>query len=209
MSTTNKSAHRLTITLALPRSVPALIVMALNIQKKMTGNTNLPAPIPTLAQFAAAVADLQVAETAALRREKGAATLRNEKRTVVVGMIQQLRSYIQSVADLDGTNAASIIESAGLAVRKAPTRKARVFHAKQGPVSGSADVIAPSAARRSSYEWQYSTDGGKTWLPLPPTLQAKTSIAGLLPGSAAEFKYRAVTRTGAEDWSPAVSLLIQ
>jgi hypothetical protein len=44
---------------------------------------------------------------------------------------------------------------------------------------------------------------------LPPTLQAKTSVAGLMPGSTAEFKYRAVTRTGAEDWSPAVSLTIQ
>jgi hypothetical protein len=124
-------------------------------------------------------------------------------------MIQQLRSYIQSVADLDGTNAASIIESAGVSLRKPSARKPRVFHAKPGPVSGTADVIAASAARRASYEWQYSTDGGKTWVMLPPTLQAKTSIAGLTPGSTAEFKYRAVTRTGADDWSPAVSLTIQ
>jgi hypothetical protein len=208
MSTANRAAHRLTVTLGLPKNVPALIVVARNIEKKMTGNTNFPAPIPTLAAFGAAIADLQAAEGAALRREKGAATLRNEKRTVVIGMIQQLRSYIQSVADLDGTNAASIIESAGVAIRKTPTRTARVFHAKPGGVSGSADIVAPSAARRSSYEWQYSSDGGKTWLTLPPTLQAKTSIAGLTPGSTAEFKYRPVTRTGADDWSPAVSLLI-
>jgi hypothetical protein len=39
--------------------------------------------------------------------------------------------------------------------------------------------------------------------------QAKTSIAGLTPGSSAEFKYRAVTKTGADDWSTAVSLTVQ
>ncbi len=44
---------------------------------------------------------------------------------------------------------------------------------------------------------------------LPPTLQAKTSIAGLTPGSSAEFKYRAVTKTGAAYWSPAASLTVQ
>jgi hypothetical protein len=209
MSTTNKIAHRLLATLGLPKPVPALLVVAQNIQKKMTGNPSFPTPIPTLAEFGTAIADLQSAETLALGRAKGAVTLRNEKRTVVVGMIQQLRTYVQSVADLDGTNAASIITSAGFAVRKTPTRTARVFHAAPGPVSGAAAIVAPSAGRRASYEWQYSTDGGKTWLTLPPTLQAKTSIAGLTPGSSAEFKYRAVTKTGADDWSTAVSLTVQ
>jgi hypothetical protein len=41
------------------------------------------------------------------------------------------------------------------------------------------------------------------------TLQAKTTIAGLVPGSTAQFKYRAVTRTGEGDWSQPVSLLVQ
>jgi hypothetical protein len=209
MSTTNKIAHRLLATLGLPKPVPAFIVVAQNIEKKMTGNPTFPSPIPTLAAFGTAINDLQAAETLALGRAKGAVALRNEKRTVVVGMIQQLRSYVQSVADLDGTNAASIITSAGFAFRKTPTRPPRVFHAKPGPVSGTADIVAPSAARRASYEWQYSTDGGKTWVTLPPTLQAKTSIAGLTPGSSAEFKYRAVTKTGAADWSPAVSFTVQ
>jgi hypothetical protein len=209
MSTTNKIAHRLIAVLGLPKPVPALLVVAQNIQKKMTGNPSFPTPIPTLAEFGTAIGDLQAAETLALGRAKGAVTLRNEKRTVVVGMMQQLRTYVQSVADLDGTNAASIITSAGFAVRKTPTRTARVFHAAPGTVSGTADIVAPSAARRASYEWQYSTDGGKTWLTLPPTLQAKTSIAGLTPGSSAEFKYRAVTKTGADDWSTSVSLTIR
>jgi hypothetical protein len=81
MSTTNKIAHRLLATLGLPRPVPALLVVAQNIQKRMTGNPSFPSPIPTLAELGTAINDLQSAETLALGRAKGAVTLRNEKRS--------------------------------------------------------------------------------------------------------------------------------
>jgi hypothetical protein len=209
MSTTTKSTHRVTVTLALPKSAPALIVYAQGIVKRMTANASFPAPTPPLTTVTAAIDDLQAAETAALARTKGAATARNDKRKVLVGVLQQVRSYIQSVADTDGVNAASIIESAGVAVRKKATRHARTFIAKPGRVSGEAMVTAAVAARRASYEWEYSTDGGKSWIAAPPTLQAKATIDGLAPGSTVQFKYRAVTRTGADDWSQPVSLTIQ
>ena len=93
-------------------------------------------------------------------------------------------------------------------MRKTPTRRARAFAAKPGPVSGVAKVVAEAAARRAAYEWQYSVDGGKTWVAAPPTLQAKTTIAGFVPGTSAQFKYRAVTKTAAGDWSQPVSLLV-
>ena len=81
--------------------------------------------------------------------------------------------------------------------------------ARAGLLSGTASLVTASAAGRASYEWQYSTDAGKTWLLLPPTLQAKTSVSGLQAGTVVQFRNRAVTKTGASDWSPAVSLLIQ
>jgi hypothetical protein len=71
-----------------------------------------------------------------------------------------------------------------------------------------AKVTAAAASRRASYEWQYSNDGGKTWITAPVTLQAKTTIAGLVPGSTVQFKYRAVTKTGEADWSQPLSLLV-
>jgi hypothetical protein len=71
-----------------------------------------------------------------------------------------------------------------------------------------AKVIAVAAARRAAYDWQYSSDGGKTWTTAPSTLQAKTTVAGLVPGSTVHFKFRAVTKTGEEDWSQPVSLMV-
>jgi hypothetical protein len=65
-----------------------------------------------------------------------------------------------------------------------------------------------AAALRASYEWESSVDGGKTWTPAPPTLQAKTDISGLPAGTVVQFRFRAVTKTGATDWSQVTSLLV-
>jgi hypothetical protein len=208
MATTTKSTHRSTVTLMLPKSVPALIVYAQGVVKRMTGNSSFPNPTPTLAVITTAIDDLRAAETAALARTKGAVAARDEKRTALVALLQQLRAHIQATADRDATNGVSIIESAGVAVRKTATRHARAFAAKPGPVSGVANVVAASAARRASYEWQYSADGGKTWIAAPATLQAKTKVSGLAQGATVQFKYRAVTKTGQGDWSQVVSLVV-
>jgi hypothetical protein len=208
MTDATKSARRPTIALALPKSVPALISYAQGIVKRMTGNPSVPNPTPTLAAVVAAIGELQTAESAAQSRIKGAVVARNDKRMALVGVLQQLRGHIQAIADADPTNAASIIESTGVAVRKTPTRHARSFTAKPGPVSGAAKVVAQVAARRAAYDWHYSVDGGKTWIAAPSTLQAKTTVAGLVPGSTVLFRYRAVTKTGEADWSQPVSLMV-
>jgi hypothetical protein len=207
-SSTPKAPRRATVTLSLPKRVPALIVYAQGIVERMTANPSFPNPTPTLGAVTAAIAELQTAETAALSRVKGAVAARNEKRAALVVKLQQLRAHIQTRADAEPANAASIIQSAGVAIRKSPTRRARAFAAKQGPVSGAAKLVAVTQSRRASYEWQYSSDGGKTWITAPSTLQAKTTIAGLLPGATVQFKYRAVTKTGEGDWSQPLSLLL-
>lgn len=204
--TTIKGTHRSIVSLKLPKRVPALITYAQGIVSSMTNNAHFPQPVPPLTAVATATADLQTAETAALARTKGAVALRNEKKTTLVSLLSQLRGYVQVTADANPENGASIIESAGLVVRKPVTRAARVFLAKPGSVSGEVKVVAPSAGHRSSYEWQYSIDGGATWLAMPPTIQAKTSVAGLKPGSSVSFKYRSVTKAGASDWSQPMTL---
>jgi hypothetical protein len=209
MSIANKSTHRSRVILGLAKSSSALVTQATNVVTRMAGNPYFPTPVPNLALITTAIGALQTAEAATVSRTKGAAAARNQKRKELVALLEQLGGYIQTVADADEANGPAIIESAGFAVRKTPTRTARVFAAKQGSNSGVAMLVAASAGHRSAYDWQYSTDGGKTWVLLPPTLQAKTSVTGLTPGAVVQFKYRAVTKSGADDWSPPVSLAIQ
>ncbi len=209
MTTTTKTTARSFVALNLPVSVSALITYARAMVTRMSGNSSFPNPTPQLAMVTQAIDELQTAETAALARTKGAATTRDDKRAALVLLLHDLRSYIQVTANASPDNGAAIIESAGVAVRKAPTRRARAFAVKPGAVSGSAKVLATSAGRRASYEWQYSTDGGKTWVMAPSTLQAKTTIAGFAPGATVLFKSRAVTKTGEGDWSQPASLVVQ
>jgi hypothetical protein len=209
MTTMTKTTSQPIVSLNLPATATALISYANVVLQKTTNNPSLPSPTPTLAAIQTAVAALQAAETTARTRVTGAATAAREKRLALAALLKQLASYIQATANASGADAASVIESAGVHVRKIPTHHARVFAAKQGPVSGAATIVAPSAGLRSSFEWQYSTDGGKTWVTAPPTVQAKTTVSGPPTAAITEFKYRAVTNDGAGDWSAAVALLVQ
>jgi hypothetical protein len=201
--------HRVSAALKLPTSVPALISVAKAIVAAMTGNASFPSPEPTLSAVSFALNELETAEAAALARTKGAATARNQKRAALVAELAQLKAYVQKQADINLATAATVIQSAAMVVRKVPVRTKRVFTAKQGILSGSVTLVTASAARRASYEWEYSSDGGKTWLLMPATLQAKTSITGLQSGSTYMFRYRAILKAGAEDWSQPISFLVK
>ena len=207
--TNSKSIHRAVASLNLPIKVPALITYAQAIVKGMTGNTSFPTPSPTLAAVSEAITALQNAETAALARTKGAVATRNEAKTALVALLQQLKSYVQSQADATMENGASIIQGAGLAVKKTPVHPPRVFAVKPGAVSGTVSIIAPSAAHRASYEWQYSGNGGQSWITMPVTLQAKTTLSGLTPGSTLAFRCRPVTKAGEGDWSQTVTCVVR
>jgi len=204
-----KTDHRSIVALKLPSSVLVLITYAQQIVKAMTGNPAFPSPVPALTLVTAAINDLQGAQTVAQTRVQGAVITRNEKRTALVILLDQLRAYIQAQADANIENGASIIASAGVGVKKPVVRAPRVFDAKLGPVSGTAKLFAATAGHRASYEWQYSTDGGKTWVLAPVTLQAKTTISGLTPGATVQFRYRPVTRTGEGDWSQTIVMLVK
>ena len=202
-------ANRSIASLHLPRQVPALINLAKGVIQSMTGNATFPSPEPSLAALTAALSDLETAEAAALARTRGAATTRNNKRSVLVTLLEQLKGYVQKVADANLEQGAAMIQSAGIGVKKTAVHRKRVFAAKPGLVSGAVKLITQSAGQRASYDWQYSVDGGKTWQGAPMTLQAKTTVTGLPPGVMVTFRYRAVTKTGEGDWSQPLAIIVK
>lgn len=200
-----KGTHRSLATLNLPRSVPAIVAHAQAVVAAMTDNPHFPAPVPALWLLTKALVDLETAEAVALTRAKGAAAIRNEKRTMVGSLLQQLRGYVQVTADSDPENGAAIIASAGMTVKKLADRPPRVFSAKPTAVPGEVKIIAPKAGDRASYDWEYSADGGVNWLTMPSTVQSSTRLDGLTPGRSVMFKYRSVTKKGVGEWSPAIT----
>ena len=207
--TTTKQASRPLVSLRLPRAIPALISTAKQMVQSMTSNPSFPNPSPPIATVTAAISALESAQSAAQARTHGAVTLRDEKRTALVSLLEQLKTYVQTAADGNLEAAASIIESAGVNVRRATARAKRVFSAKQGTPSGTVKVVTQSAGPRTSYEWQYSVDGGKTWTAMPSTIQASTTLAGMTPGTAVMFRYRVVTKAGEGSWAQPTSITVQ
>ena len=210
MATNSTSIKHAIVSLNVPGKNADVIVYGANVAQKMTGNPNFPTPTPTVAAILAAVNDLHAAETNALSRTRGAAAVRDGKRATLVALLEQLGAYVQTVADATPENGAAIIESSGLAVRKVTVRGKRQFTAKQGALSGSAEVTAVSAGNRPSYPWQYSVDGGKTWVAAPATTKGRTTIGGLPLGTSVQFRYLSVTPKGGQsDWSQPTSLIVK
>ena len=209
MSTSKKAPSRPEAVLKLPEyQVPLLLTMARAIVTSMTENAWFPDPQPPLATVRAAIDELADAETATLTKTTGTVAKRDEKRFALVSLLHRVQSYVQSKVDANPENGPSIIQGAGLEVKKKAGPPARVFTAKQGPTSGSVILLAPKAGHRAGYEWAYSLDGGTTWIALPFTVQARTTVTGLKPGSKVGFRYRAVTKDGAGDWSEPVAMIV-
>lgn len=208
MTTSTTVTHRSLAVLKLPRRTSIMITYAEGVATCVTNNPSFPNPTPTVAALLAAISDLRTAEAAAMSRTKGAVIARNDKRTALVKELEQLRGYVQTVADANAETAATVIASAGLAVRKPTVRPPRVFKSVQGTVSGSAKLVTASAGSRVSYDWESSLDGGKTWVAAPSTLRASTTIAGFTPGVTVLFRYRALTKAGPGNWSQPVSLTV-
>jgi hypothetical protein len=209
MTATTKTVSRPRVSLNLPRRVAELIAYATRVVTDLTGNEALPSPTPTLAVIVAAINALVAAQSAALARAAGAVTVRNEKRDALVTLLRQLAACVQAAADAAPENAASLIESTGMTVRKVPPGVKRTFSVVQGQISGSVTVQAAVTSRRAAYDWEYSTDGGKTWTAAPTTLQSRTTVSGLGAGTAAQFRYRVATKGGAGDWSQPTSFLVK
>jgi len=195
--------------LKLSHRIKNIITFAQSVASALTNNTSFPTPNPTLATFQADITALSNAETAVLARTKGAVQERNAKLATLKTDLENLKSYVQTVADMaNPTNAASIVESAGMTVRKITLHDKPALAVKQGSVSGTVTLASKAAAHRAAYGWQYSTDQ-KTWTSTPETLQAKTGVSGLTAGTTYYFRVQALTKTGEGDWSQIVSLMVK
>jgi hypothetical protein len=203
-----ESMHRTLAVLKLPKTVPALLGVTRVILASMEGNPRFPAPTPPLAMVAAALAELDEAQIATLQRTHGTTATRDEKREALLVRLRELCGYVQRIADGSAEEAAAIIESAGMSVKRPAVQSKPPFAVKQGRVSGAVRLEVRSAGDRIGYAWQWSTDGGASWRDAPRTMQAKTEIAGLPLGKMCWFRFRVLTKEGEQGWAEAQGVLV-
>jgi hypothetical protein len=175
----------------------------------MATSPHFPAPTPPLATVATSVSALEAAQAVTRTRALDSIALRDAARAQLLDLMRILFGHVQQVADASPEQAEAIIASAGLRSHSIGVRHKPPFVVKAGTVTGSAHLVAKAASKRAAYVWQYSLDGGKTWTPATTTKQASTIFTGLPVATRVSFRFYAVTRSGAGDWSQPVALVIR
>jgi hypothetical protein len=210
MAARAKRPQHFVVVLKLPEyEVPLLLVRARAIREAMTGNQWFSSPLPDLTLVEAAIDELDLAEVAAASGTKGLVAARDERKRSLVALLQQLAMYVQAIATANPEHAASIVESACMYLKVLRGPGPSVFRAIRLS-SGALKVIAPSAGDRAAYEFQYSLDGGVTWLPFPQVTNTKCSdtLHGLPPGSMVHLRYRATVKGVTGNLSDPIAIIV-
>jgi hypothetical protein len=205
----SKRKRRVLAVLHLPRTTLAILAFADAVVKAMNSSRYFPHPTPPLELVLEAIDEVRRAQAHVDLRTLGAADERDEKLATLVGLMGAVRAHAQGVADTTyPARAEAVIRSAGLEVRKEQERKPVQFHAKLGNEPGTVKIVAPAAAKRASYDWEYSLDRGMTWTAMPQTLQSRMSLSGVPAQTIVELRYRATTKEGMSDWSGAIAIFV-
>ena len=176
-----------------------------------------PSPVPTAAALLSLINALQSAQSGVDSRTKGASTLRNNAADALIIALQQLLSYVQSLADASPDTGSVIIAAAGLQIRSVPTRAQALLTLTNGKPSGTVNVrasaallkqISNSSSHAVVFSWQVSSDD-KNWTNLPVRAVASTTITGLTPMTAVWVRVAVtVGKQPMGDWSPAATIVV-
>jgi hypothetical protein len=202
------SPHKIIVVLKLPNTVAAFIIRATAIHDAMAANSKTyPSPPLVLTTYATHISALSAAETLAKTRAAGAVAARITAQKQVSTDIGELQGYVQSVVNADPTDADSLAQQAGMFVH-AYTHPAKPPLAVKQTLTGVVHVVAKAIKGAKTNDWQYSVDGGKTWLSVPSTTSANTTITGLTPGVLVSYRQRPITKAGPQDWSQPISAMV-
>ena len=136
------------------------------------------------------------------------ATRRSCKRTLAKDL-KHLRDDVQTVVEQQTSlaDALKVAESAGMTLKKVGKRDIPELAVKSAGIPTVVVLTAKAVAPHASYYWQFSLDS-KNWTSAPETMKHITVISGLTSGQTYYFRFRALTRLGMRDWSPAITLLV-
>jgi hypothetical protein len=198
---------RVICALNMPRRVLDFVYQAEFIADCLATDPTYADSAPPLDVFEAHLATLRQATQNVYTRALGSVAAREAAALAVMSDLLALRHFVQRLADGSVHAGPAIITNAGMYVKNATGPVKGGFVVKQGRVSGTARMIALAESGKASYDWQYSLDG-VTWLSLASTVYAHQDVTGLVPGKVHYFRYRALTKAGAGDWSQVVRLLV-
>ena len=197
------------VVLNLPTIIALLIVFGRHVVQAMTNNPWFASLVAQLATTTADLDALEAAQALALTRAKGTAAMRNLKKKAVVDDLNGLKGSVQLVINQNPLKAAVIAASAGMWEKKVGARWKAILAATMAVTPGEVLVRAKKVPGRGvSYEWQCSSDGGKTWVAMGITTVANTSVLGLTMGTTYQLRFRTTLKKTTGDWCDPISFVV-
>jgi len=199
-----------TVVLKFAKRVPVLIVQATAVVTAIGSDpTAFPSPDPLLSDVQDHVDALAQAEVRARSRTFGAASARDDALQIVKDDLRALVAYVQTRCNQSPEAAAVIAETAGMRLKTVTPRVKPLLQIKR--VSpGTVRIIARAARKgqKTFYDWEYSANGGQSWIALQSTTSASTELGGLTAMTTYAFRFRKVDKSRPGAWSDGVTFLL-
>lgn len=180
------------------------------IFQKLTGNSQFPAPVPSLAQFSTELTEFVQSSAAARKGSSLEKTIRDEKRAVLIDTLHLLSNYVAFQA----AGSRSAIESSGFAVAKDPTprvlTKPENIRLSEGANSGELRLDFDRVQAAKSYLYQVTANpltDASAWQSFTGTTRSFV-FTNLTPGQKYWVRVVAVGSGGASITSDAVSRMV-
>jgi hypothetical protein len=200
------------IALNLPTVVALLILLGRHIVQAMGLSSWFaapnPLPNPTLATISSHLDALETAEATALGRGKGAAAARNVAKKQVTDDLAALKAYVSMIVALNIASALAIIEAAGMTSKRYTAPQKAMLAAVMGAVPLQVVLRAKAAGKGAVYGWEYSINAGTTWIAMPMTNVAHTTLSGATQGTTYLFRYCFTLKNVTSAWSQTISLFV-
>ena len=198
------------------RNTVRILILAKAIYAKMLANQALlPSPSPSLAALEQQTTRLSDAQDAVNRHEPDATGVRNVERSALLTLLEGLRTFVQTLADdAPAGQAVVIIEAAAMSVARVSAYAKPILRAEADVHPGIVHLFAAAgqlnrSRRYKTYGWEYTLDGGLTWLPATSTPVAHTTISGLPSLTTCGFRVNVSDTLGTTAWTQPVSVLVR
>jgi hypothetical protein len=190
-----------------------LLAVAKCVHAAMSAHASTYAAAPVaMATFLALIQALDEGQQGVRNRTMTGAE-RDLRRDAVWSALEALRVFVQSLCDESPEQALTLIQNAGLEVADAPVHAKPLLGVRQGPQAGMVILEAhagllATGKGRMFFNWEYTVNGGASWIAVPSTPWARTTIAGLPALVTCGFRVSVTDPVGQGEWSQVVALLV-
>ncbi len=200
---------------AKPAKLPVFITVMQAISASMLAHSTAFGGCPVdLGTFQIQVANLVSAHQAVRQRGVGLVAARSDALRIVAGSAELLRAFVEQLCNNAPEQALTLAQAASMQIARTPLRAKVPLRARQGNQSGIVILYASVALLVSGkggryFNWEYSLDGGLTWVTVAGTPRAQTTVAGLPALKTVCFRVSVTdNKVGQGPWTAPVPFLV-